>query len=326
MTLNQKEKKMEMSFDAKYASCINNLRNIGKPDFPEHQINLYADYIEIIVLFSHDDGISEGDVNDLFFGEPDEESDAARKDKQEAFIKRIFDLIDERIASFAGLYPFVKKDGVLYLKQDISNDSKYYITLLISSQLDVFKSFQPDLTTDFETLSYESLRKYLPSGEVRQFGKNTTYKGNAREKIRSLSKEIDIPINEYEVSQIDERNNQERGLDVIGWLPFKDNCQNKIVFLGQCACGKKFESKQHDTRRFEEYFYFYKARPQHTLFIPYSLINVSAGKFYHDFIERDYLVFERKRMVTLLSGNHVFDRLISRNLIERCIHSTHEHV
>jgi hypothetical protein len=319
MISKQKGMKMETYFDKRYTDAKNRFNDIGKPDYPYDQINNYADFIELSVLFSNNDGISYGDIFDSFFGEPDENTDAEKKDKNEAFLKRVFSLIDERISLYAESYPFQKNENVLFLKKDISENNKYYIFLLIASQLNIFTSFLNDLTTDFETLSSETLKKFLPNAIIKQFGKNTNYVGNAKQKIQDLAKDLGIPINYYEVQQVGNLNNQERGLDVVGWLPFDDKCQNKIVFLGQCACGKNFESKQHDTRRFEEYLIFYKTKPQHTLFIPYSLINVNECKFYGNYIEKDYLVFERKRMTSLLNGNKIYNQLLSKDLIEKCI-------
>ena len=321
MISKQKEKKMGMSFDEKYSDAIKRLKEIGKPDYPRHQLDYYADFVELLALFSGKDGVSYGDIQDQFFGEPDEKTDAEIRDKDEAFLKEVFSRIDERISLYVNSYPFGKKDNALLLKENISENEKYYVLLLTASQLSIFDSFNSDLTTDFETLSFETLKAYLPNAIVKQFGKNTEYKGSAKEKIKKLSEDVGIDINDYEVDQIGDRNHQERGLDVIGWLPFEDNCQNKVVFLGQCACGKQYGPKQHDTRRFENYFKFYRTKPLHALFIPYSLINAIVGKFYENEIENDYLVFERKRMVTLLQGNGVYEQLLSKNLVEKCINS-----
>lgn len=154
---------------------------------------------------------------------------------------------------------------------------------------------------------------------VKEFGKNTEYKGNAIEKIKQLADDLGLAINDYELSQIGERNNQERGLDIIGWIQFNDKCGNKVVFLCQCACGKQYESKQHDTRRFEHYLEFYRTKPQHTLFLPYSLINVRAKKFYHsDYIENDFLIFERKRILEYHNDN-AFETTESFKLVTKCI-------
>ena len=319
MISKQQGMKMETNFDNLYTNVKNRFNDIGKPDYPYDQINNYADFIELSVLFSTKDGISYGDLLDSFFGEPDENTNAEKKDENEAFLKRVFSLIDERISLYAESYPFHKNQNVLLLKESISENNKYYVFLLIASQLNIFNSFLHNLTTDFETLSYETLKKFLPNAIIKQFGKNTDYIGNAKQKIQALSKDIGIPVNNYEVQEIGDRNNQERGLDVVGWLTFEDKCQNKIVFLGQCACGKNFESKQHDTRRFEDYLIFYKTKPQHTLFIPYSLINVKECKFYGNYIEKDYLVFERKRILSLLNGNKIYNKLLSKELIEKCV-------
>ena len=128
-----------------------------------------------------------------------------------------------------------------------------------------------------------------------------------------------MTVDDYELSQVGERNNQERGLDIIGWLPFNDKCGNKIILLCQCACGKQYESKQHDTRRFENYLKFYKTNPQHTMFIPYSLINVRANKFYHsDYIEKDYLIFERKGILEYHKED-IFENLESYKIVNKCI-------
>jgi len=148
--------------------------------------------------------------------------------------------------------------------------------LLISSKLDIFNPFKLDLTADFEKVSYVVLKEFLLiKAIVKAFGKNTQYQGNAISKIKQLDNDLDLQVDDYELNQVSERNTQEWGLDIIGWLPFADKCGNKVIFLCQCACGKKeYESKQHDTRRFEIYLRFYKTKPQHTLFIPYSLINL----------------------------------------------------
>ena len=170
-------------------------------------------------------------------------------------------------------------------------------------------------------LCYEAMKAYLPNAIVKEFGKNSEYTGNAREKIMRLAEDIGLTTDDYEIQQIGERNIQERGLDIVGWLPFKDNCSNLMIFLGQCACGKQFESKQHDVRRFKHYYHFYRTEPQYTFFIPYSLINPSERKFYHsDLIEDDYLIFERMRILSLLKGNDsAYNNLNTKLLVEACI-------
>lgn len=312
---------MASSFDDKFSDCIKKFNNISKPDYTTSELNYYADFIELIVLLSNKDGVTFGDIQDRFFGEKDYEN-AEKRDEDEIFLRGIFQIISERVLLYNEDYPFsYSEDEILTIKSDLTVNNKLYISLLLSSKLNIFNEFRTDLTTDFETTSSIVLKNFLPTNSIiKDFGRNTEYQGNAIDKIKQLANDLDLSINEYELSQVSERNNQERGLDIVGWLPFNDKCGNKVVFLCQCACGKQYESKQHDTRRFENYLQFYKTNPQHTMFIPYSLINVRAKKFYHsDYFEKDYLIFERKRILNYISNTIFFNSLQSKTLVEKCI-------
>lgn len=325
----------EMTFDEKFAKCKDAIHSITYNSYKGSEINKFADAVELLALFHKDSGITKGDVTDILYGENDESledednnevSESENNDRKEAFIDDIFKRLNDRIVLFGNSYPFKLDKDTVFLKKNINISNKNYIFLLISSSLDIFKQFQPTLTTDFETISFEAFKKYLPSATIKQFGKNSEYQGNAKSKIIQLAKDMGLSVNDYEISQIDEKNTQERGLDIVGWIPFEDKCHNKIVFLCQCACGKKYENKQHDTRRFENYYVFYKTKPQHTLFIPSSLININEQKFYDsDCIENGYLIFERKRIVSLLKGKNVINGLSSKELIEKCLTDTSEY-
>jgi hypothetical protein len=311
---------MEMTFENKFDKCIQNLNDIDKPDYTENKINYYADFIELMALFSKQDGVSFGDVQDRFFGEK-EYSNPEKRDVDETFLNTIFNIIKERAILYEDDYPFeYQNNNNLLLKQCLTFKNKLYLLLLISSKLDIFNSFNSDLTTDFEKISYVVLKEFLPTkAVVKEFGKNTQYEGNAIEKIKQLAFDLDLQVDDYELSHVSERNQQERGLDIVGWLPFADKCGNKVIFFCQCACGKEYEYKQHDTRRFENYLRFYKTNPQHTMFIPYSLINVREKKFYHsDYIEKDYLIFERKRIIEYHNDNS-FENSESFKIVDKCL-------
>ena len=316
------ENKMGMTFNDKYSQSIQNLSDIDMPDYSKDKMNHFVDFVELLAVFSDEDGISYGDVQDRFFGEPDENNTPERNDDNESFVDGIFDLIKERIALYGILYPFLlNEEQVLMLKASLSIEQELYLFLLLSSSLDIFYAFNTELTTDFETLSLKAMEALLPNAIVKPFGKNSEYQGTAIKKIKELAQDLGLPVKQYELDCVGGKNVQERGLDIVGWIPFADKCQNKVVFLCQCACGKSFEYKQHDTRRFENYYEFYKIRPQHTLFVPYSLINPKEGKFYHsDYIENEYLVFERLRILSLISGDEdVLNGLKSKELLEKVL-------
>jgi hypothetical protein len=311
---------MAMSFDEKFTKIIQNFENVIKPDYTSKELNYYADFIELVVLLSNDDGITLGDIQDKFFGEKDYNS-AKERDNDESLLIEIFLLIEERIILYSDDYPFIYENlEILKLKTVLTDKNKLYITLLISSKLNIFNEFRSELTSEFESISYNVLKEFMPAKAIiKDFGKNTAYTGNAINKIKELAHDLNIKIDEYELSHVNERNYQERGLDLVGWVDFNDKSMNKIIFLCQCACGKEYESKQHDTRRFQNYYHFYKSNPQHTMFIPYSLINTKEKKFYHsDLIEKDYLIFERKRILEYFTDAN-FSNTESYKIVNECI-------
>lgn len=329
---------MPMSFDERFALCISNIADVSKPDYAQYEVSYYADFIELLALVSGGDGVSYGDVQDRFYGEEGEENDpefvenedtnpeettvSRTNDLREALIDSIFNAIKERVQLYENLYPFeLSSSNVITVKSDISVDHKKYIFLLLSSTLNLFQPFNTGLTTDFEKLSYNVLKEFLPSAEVKAFGKNSDYTGTAKEKIRKLAEDIGLAINEDSFKQIDNGNVQERGLDVAGWLPFGDKCPNLMLFLGQCACGKNYEYKQHELRRFEKYIYFPQTQPQLTLFVPYSLVNQQENDFYHsDLIENGILIFERKRILDSVKGkDEAYNNLEMKSLVERLL-------
>ena len=138
-----------MTFDEKFAKCIQNLENTDKPDYPESELNYYADFIELIALFSKNNGVTASDVQDRFFGKKEygnitfnnedsifiyekddylssySENVAKSKDKDESLIKSIFEIIQERITLYENDYPFEYKNReIVLLKQNLTFNNK----------------------------------------------------------------------------------------------------------------------------------------------------------------------------------------------------------
>lgn len=312
---------MEMTFEEKFNECVFNFENQSAPSYTRNELYLFSDFVELVTIFSKNGFVSYGDIQDRFFGTKDYASSKER-DEDESLLIEIFLLLQERSLLYGWKYPFDfdNENTLLKIKNNLSDQHKLYIYLLISSKLNIFKTFKTELTTEFEFICKDVLEKYLPNDAIiKNFGRNSAYVGNAKSKIKLLANDLNLTVDEYELNQVSDRNTQERGLDIVGWIPFNDKCMNLLVFLAQCACGKDFESKQHDTRRFENYINFYKTEPIHIMFIPYSLINVREKKFYHsDLIENDYLIFERKRIVELYELKN-FNILESYKVVDSCI-------
>lgn len=296
--------------------------NISIPNIPKHKHHLYADYIELIALFTKSH-VTKSDILDRLFDEgielSDEKNMAEKDDNNENWINEIFDLINHRNSLFSDDYPFNFENNNLKIKDRISEKNKIYLSLLISSSLNYFKLLQPELTTEFETISFQSLLNYMPkTAKVKATGENSEYSGTAKEKIKKLANEIYIKINNTELNNISKRNVKEKGLDLIAWIPFEDKIPNIITLLAQCACGKDWKKKQHETGRYENYFVFYRKRPIHAMYIPYSLTNNNS--FYEsDDIVGDRIIFDRKRILEFLPDTSFFNNMNSHLIVNKTI-------
>ena len=301
---------------------------VDLPDVAKNMEHLYADYVELVALFSNHSFVTASDILDRIKDSgglrkkenQDEVTVGEENDKNEGWITYIFQIIEERSNLFSLEYPFAFSTNKIILKDELTHKQELYLFLLISSNLDLFNKVRSELTSDFETISYYALKNYLPSHAIlKQFGKKTDYLGNAIKKIKDLAVDLKVEVREHEIANISERNNQERGLDIIGWIPFRDNCPNLITILGQCACGKEWASKHHDTKRFKHYLKFYRLNPFHAIFIPFALISKGGSKFLRsDDIEENTLVFERKRIVDLFNNKSEFDALDSKQIVDKC--------
>jgi hypothetical protein len=293
----------------------------------DSKLYLYADYFELVSLFNKETCISVSEMLDRL---KDEgiikqakiiENQAENNDKDEIFVREVFNLLEQRNTSFDADYPFVYSDEKLTLKNSLNNKQKIYVFLLLASNLNLFKDFQSDLTSEFELVSKIALKNYLPDfAIVKGFGKESEYNGLACDKIRQLATSMNVDVNEDYLSTISANGNQDLGLDIVGWLPMKDNIGNYISILGQCACGKEWNKKLNETRRYNKFLNIYLSEITHSLFIPYSLINYNNSTFYehHEFGE-SILLFERKRILSLIKDDNILNDFNSKILIDKCI-------
>lgn len=321
---------MKMSFNDKLSNFFENFSlQLGTAP-SRNLIYLYADYVELVSLFSNQNYVSSSDILDrlkdegIFKQRKSDQDQSKANDEDERLIDSVFRLLNERSLLFKDDYPFsMHGTEHIILKEDfeISDRSKIYIYLLISSCLDIFSDFQPELTTEFESLSTIALSNFLPThAVVKSFGKNSDYKGTAVEKIKSLAKDMKVEIDDKPFSQISTKGTQEKGLDIVGWVPFSDTVANFLSIFVQCACGKDWHSKLGETNRYNRYFDFHVLNPTHAMFLPYNLVSFNKNDFYrNDEFGTDKLVFERKRILNYLINTDFFNHFESKLLVEECI-------
>jgi hypothetical protein len=320
---------MSLNFNQKLISQFNDL-NLTIPNYPKTKKHLYADYAELVVLVTNNPTSSVNLVSLLInqgFNIPNVTTssdgeigtyDSELNDAQEAWGNEIFDIIDQRYTLYNEKYPFTLENGLLSIKDSLSDKQEVYLFLLIASSLKYFPVLSSILTSDFEKVSKKVLKSFLPNKAiVKSLGTDSDLVGNAQTKIRFLANEMNINTREHEIHQISPQNSKEEGLDIVGWIPFLDNNPNLVCFLAQCACGREWDTKQYiETGRYTNFFDFEKLDPIHTLFIPHALSNHSGQFHQSKDIIKPILVFERFRIMEYLDS---MDSLQSSDVVKKCI-------
>ena len=128
---------------------------------------------------------------------------------------------------------------------------------------------------------------------------------------------MNINLREEEVAKI--RGNQEKSLDIIAWIPFKDKGSNMLVYMFQCACGKDWVKKFSETKRYCAYFDFYQFKPISVIAISYALNIMGDFEKSDDIVSADSLLFDRLRLMEfcICNSDINLDSLESINLIKR---------
>ena len=306
-----------------------NLRLSQKYPF-DSKLYLYADYFELVSLINHEKvGVSEmlDRLKDegILNLEIDKDSDIASiKDKDEAFVKNVFGLIQQRQFEYKEFYPFKFHSSFIEVNDFITEQQKLYVFLLLASNLNLFGAFEADLTTEFEKISKLALKNYLPDrANVKGLGKDSDYSGYAIEKIRQLAADMNVEVQEKYISTVSNKGTQELGLDIVAWLPFKDKIGNFISVFAQCACGKNWNKKLTETRRYNRFLDMYLSQIDHAIFIPYSLANNNTFYEHHEFGD-PILVFERNRILSLMKDCSFFSLFKSKELVEKYIEFTED--
>ena len=317
---------MSRTIDQKITDYFSDFSLSIPEKYAKNKLYLYADYIELVTLFYNEEPVSVGEIMSRFRDEgvfaqrKSDQNQAEENENNENFIRSIFVIFDERKSLFSNSYPFEYEGEKLSLKTTLSDKNKLYLFLLLASNLSTFKIFQSNLTSEFEKVSYQALIKYLPQTAItKSFGADSEFKGYFNDKITQLAELMNVELDDRFLESFSPRNTQDGGLDIVSWIPFEDQISNFISVFAQCACGKDWNKKLNESRRFNRVLKVYLNKINHSIFIPYALINYHTSEFYeHHEFGGDTLVFERKRILSLIDEG-LFDNLDSKVLIEKCI-------
>jgi hypothetical protein len=238
---------------------------------------------------------------------------AEESDKWDTRINSWFEILNSRGQLYGVGYPFDIERSSIRVKKSLGKKPKSYIFLLACSVLEKLRD-PSKFTSIYEGVCAIAMKEYLPViAQVHVFGKSgfcsSRYNGSKFSKIDKLSKDLGMK-HIYEENDYNSLDSGDGGLDIIAWLPFRDDInQTKMnVYIGQCASGKDWISKQEEPRKIVEPIPQLK-NAVGVIFIPYDIRDV-RGDFYHKTEVSVSLVLDRFRIYKLL--NYKDDQWFSR--------------
>lgn len=304
------------------------------PREPLFNAYAWADYVELLCLFSIDGQITRADVvrhygrrKDLgeepvaeVSSEDAEESrddsdeewlTTEKKDKVELQIDDWFKHLKFRIGSFTDFYPFKLSDDehTLSLLSPLSDAHRLYLFLLFASNLGYFSQHQTTLTSNFEVISREALKSLLPQqAEVHLFGKSAAksarYSGSLWKKINILAADLNEQV-VADKSEFSPHNTGDKGLDIVAWVPIEDATPNQLFVFGQCACSTdEWSDKQSSSSREAwSQTITLSSPPNNVAFIPLCFRRAN-GRWHVRHQIRETILIDRLRFVLLLGKTY----------------------
>ena len=213
---------------------------------PDHQIPLDEALDEQLGGNESIGGIvdidSSSDEYDIF-SENEIKSTVTKNDRLAFLLREIQNHLDARTKLFKDDYPFILEDNFISLKEEHTQQHKFYVFMLLSSNLCFLeRSERLKFTEDFEITAAVALKEFFPHWKLKIFGtSNYTFLdkfcGTPREKMEKFAKDVGLRLtmDEEELKRY-ETPNGDAGIDVVAWYPFNDCAAHMPVFLAQVGC------------------------------------------------------------------------------------------
>jgi hypothetical protein len=166
---------------------------------------------------------------------------AAGEEVSEAFLTSIWRALDYRQQLYS--HPFFKVEERTVEPQFTSQPPSEYLACLLLSLFGVQGDTQLPAKL-FERLTCEAIIRYL-SGSGAVFGWPSDRDGTDDEGGSKIKRKIEQVANDLKerFCEAPAARFNDRGLDVIGWIPFSDERSGQVVVLLQCAAGHNWRDK-----------------------------------------------------------------------------------
>lgn len=251
---------------------------------------------------------------------------ALESEKHNLRVKEWFIALSNRAQMLDGDYPFElnAENSKLKLRTTLTDVHRLYVAFLMMANLHYFDSSESDLTASFEEIGVAVFQWLLPShADVHRFGKGPhnkgIFKGQIWKKIELLAQRLacNIRCKKEDFSPSD---TGESGLDLVGWVPWKDAAPGRLILLGQCACGRNWVNKQHEASGSKwGNILDFPTRPLTVVLIPFFL-RTSSGAWHGRPDFSDHLIIDRLRLLrTLRATASELSKLPALKHVTKCL-------
>ncbi|MCX5814681.1 MAG: hypothetical protein NTX75_00360 [Proteobacteria bacterium] len=257
-----------------------------------------ADWIELTISLT-EEGLSKSSVASML-------EQASGEEPAEVFLTSVWRELNYRHKLYSPPF-FTIEDHTVQPLPGAGSRSEYIACLLLSLFGVQGGSQLPAKL--FERLTSEAIGRYL-SGQTLVFGwpfdsidnDATDEESQIKRKVKELSSRLCEKFCEAPAPRF-----KDRGMDVVGWIPFGESRSGQVVILLQCAAGHNWRDKHPVPVDAWNQYVHWANNPVKAYAVPC----VITERDWHDQSKDKGILFDRIRILNLLSGG-----LKDKNLID----------
>ena len=200
-----------------------------------------------------------------------------------------------------GGYPYTINQNSITLTSALEDKSLICVFLLLANRLDMQKERMQggkNATELFERLCRVIVKNYLGEhSESEIFG--TAASGNFEKKVKYILEKLNIHGTFKQPYGGTERQ-KDGGVDIVAWIPFKDEKDSQLIALGQCKTGTNWEHLMRKVAFFDLF------STQQSFVAPIHMFFVAEdfGKYkWQERSSKGGIIFDRRRILDLFPQN-----------------------
>lgn len=253
-------------------------------------VGAVADWVELRMARGAG-AVSKADITSVIEG-------FAGEGPSEAFISSVWRELEYRQGMYMCSF-FEVGDLAVEAKRDSESNPEYLVCLILS--LFGVPGHTKLPAKIFERMACEAVKRYL-SGNAVVFGwppegERENTQGGEESIIKQRTKKLASDLNEKFCESPPSRFN-DRGLDVVGWIPFRERRSGQSVILLQCAAGHGWKSKLPVPIDAWCQYIHWGCNPIRGFAVPC----VVTRRDWHEKSKDKGMIFDRVRIMNLLSG------------------------